>query len=39
MFYLVIISDMTNEFLLGDNKDLLNWIYEIIQSSFWILIQ
>ena len=26
MFYLAIISDATNEFLPGDNKDLLNWI-------------
>ena len=26
MFYLVIIFDATNEFLPGDNKDLLNWI-------------
>ena len=25
LFYLVIISDTTNEFLPGDNKDLLNW--------------
>ena len=24
MFYLVIISEATNEFLLGDDKDLLN---------------
>ena len=26
MFYMVIISDVTNEFLHRDNKDLLNWI-------------
>ena len=25
IFYLVSISDTTNEFLLGDNEDLLNW--------------
>ena len=28
MFYLVIISDITNEFLPGDNKDLLNGSFE-----------
>ena len=26
MFYLVIISDATNDFLSGGNEDLLNWL-------------
>ena len=30
MFYLVIIPDATNEFLPGDDKDLLNWIEEYL---------
>ena len=33
IFYLAIISDTTNDFLPGNNKDLLNWIYERVREQ------